>query len=194
MSGGYWAQDAGRAAAEQARIRAKADCGCNYFKAKVAELEARVETLAELHDIDRKAVAAAHRELIKAEQRDAELEAENVTLLRMLSAKPETANSTGAAQAMMEHQISLHDRRAEDFKQRAEAAESRLAEKQSNRDSAASEGSVYTPAYHEGMTYRKWLIGQALKGLLSRPPICGTPNNYAAWAIEYADAVLRADK
>ena len=56
-----------------------------------------------------------------------------------------------------------------------------------------SAGSVYMPAYFTGMTYRQWLIGQALKGLLCRPPICGTPANYAAWAIEYADAVIKAE-
>lgn len=43
--------------------------------------------------------------------------------------------------------------------------------------------------YFDGMTYRQWLVGMALQGLLAGVPD-KRPSDIARWAREHADAVL----
>ena len=44
-----------------------------------------------------------------------------------------------------------------------------------------------------GLTYRQWLIGQALKGLLSNPTTTGGYDAVAKQAANYADAQIRLE-
>jgi len=43
-----------------------------------------------------------------------------------------------------------------------------------------------------GMSLRYWFAGQALMGTLSYPGGMAPPGEYAAWAYQYADAMLKA--
>lgn len=60
---------------------------------------------------------------------------------------------------------------------------------------ATSAFPISTPAISHGMTYRQWLVGMALQGLLSKwEPSEGKdvadPEDAAFWAVQYADRTI----
>jgi len=53
---------------------------------------------------------------------------------------------------------------------------------------------------HPGMTYRQWLAGMAMQGLLSKQGSAGrqtadeieqSPDKCAEWSVQYADALIK---
>lgn len=49
-------------------------------------------------------------------------------------------------------------------------------------------------AYHSGMTMRDEFAKAALQGLLACPQSDGFKNEFAVWAYEYADEMMKARK
>ncbi len=46
--------------------------------------------------------------------------------------------------------------------------------------------------YNSGMDLRDWFAGKALQGMLSNPNGDGYKHEYATWAYEYADEMMKA--
>ena len=79
----------------------------NHFCTKAADRISKLESALEKYEADD----------VRYMQRISELEAENKTLHRMLAADPDRATSTGAAQAAMEYQVEIRDRRIRELEE-----------------------------------------------------------------------------
>ena len=81
---------------------------CDWQRERIVELEAQNQA----HESYAKQV---EEQLRISKARIEELEAENKMLHRSLAAKPDTATSSGAAQAAMEYEIDLRERRIKEL-------------------------------------------------------------------------------
>lgn len=90
----------------------------DWIRDAITALEAAEREIITLKRTYNQLFDASSKDITNYKQRIAELEAENKMLYRSLAAKPDTATSSGAAQAAMQYEIEKRERRIAELKEK----------------------------------------------------------------------------